>query len=164
MKQHLSNQEENSVQAYTLDHDDTVNGLLKDLKNILKNNNVNPEQVSSFNTKENTKAQAILKDQDSLVENVDFEKFENLIQNLGQEPIVKSLIFYFDSADQRILQETTGEVTPTFSPMFLNMNPSTLSGLLVGLFLIVVLLIGVSCLYDIKTNDKFARQNLWVGK
>ena len=35
------------------------------------------------------------------------------------------------------------------------MTPSVLSGLFVALFLIIMLIIGISCLYDIKTNDKF---------
>jgi hypothetical protein len=44
------------------------------------------------------------------------------------------------------------------------MTPSILSGLLVSLFLIVMLLIAISCLYDVKTNDRFASTNLFVGK
>ena len=64
---------------------------------------------------------------------------------------------------RRRLQETD-TVANTSSQLFNNMTPSVLSGLLVALFLIIVLLIGVNCLYNIKTNDKFARSNLWVGK
>ena len=52
----------------------------------------------------------------------------------------------------------------TNSKLFDNMTPSTLSALFVTLFLVVMLMIGISCLYDIKTNDKFGRNNLWVGK
>jgi hypothetical protein len=44
------------------------------------------------------------------------------------------------------------------------MTPSVLSGLFVAIFIIVVLLIAISCLYDIKTNDKYAVNNLFVGK
>jgi hypothetical protein len=44
------------------------------------------------------------------------------------------------------------------------MTPAVLSGLFVTVFLIVMLLIAISCLYDIKTNDKFAANNLFVGK
>jgi hypothetical protein len=44
------------------------------------------------------------------------------------------------------------------------MTPSTLSGLLVSLFLIVMLVIAIGCLYEVKTNDKFGKNNLWVGK
>lgn len=55
-----------------------------------------------------------------------------------------------------------GEVT--LSPLFLNMDSVTLTGLLVSLFLVVMLLIGVKCLYDVKTNDQFGRTGLWIGK
>jgi len=44
------------------------------------------------------------------------------------------------------------------------MTTYALSGLWVGLFLLVMLAIAISCLFDLKTNDKFARQNLWVGR
>ena len=75
-------------------------------------------------------------------------------------------VFIFKSHQQehkfRILQ-SPGNVT-TISQLFNNMTPATLSALFVTLFLIIVLLIGVSCLYNIKTNDKFGRSNLWVGK
>lgn len=54
----------------------------------------------------------------------------------------------------------------TFKPsqLFLNMNSITLTGLLVTLFLAVILLIAIKCLYDVKTNDQYGRTNLWVGK
>jgi hypothetical protein len=41
---------------------------------------------------------------------------------------------------------------------------NNLSGILVSIFLIVVLLIAVNCLMDLKTNDRFARNQLAVGK
>ena len=76
-------------------------------------------------------------------------------------------VFVFKSYEQeqklRILQNPGANVT-TISQLFNNMTPATLSALFVTLFLIIVLLIGVSCLYNIKTNDKFGRSNLWVGK
>jgi hypothetical protein len=50
------------------------------------------------------------------------------------------------------------------SKLFINMTPATLSGLLVTLFLLVVLIIAINCLYNVKTNDSFSRNNLWVGK
>lgn len=54
--------------------------------------------------------------------------------------------------------------TEVDSQIFDDISPYALSGLLVGLFLLVVLCIAVSCLMDLKTNDRFARQNLWVGR
>lgn len=48
--------------------------------------------------------------------------------------------------------------------MFINMTPATLTGLLVSLFLIVILLIAINCLYNVKTNDQYGRNHLWVGK
>jgi hypothetical protein len=50
------------------------------------------------------------------------------------------------------------------SEIFDSMTPAALSGLWVTLFLLVVLLIGINCMLDLKTNDRFARQNLWVGR
>jgi type IV secretory pathway component VirB8 len=44
------------------------------------------------------------------------------------------------------------------------MTPSALSGLLVAGFLLVVLLIAINCLMDLKTNDRFPRNILNVGK
>lgn len=62
---------------------------------------------------------------------------------------------------KRILQQTNGTVD---SKIFDAMTPYALSGLLVGLFLLVMMCIAVSCLYDLKTNDRFARQNLHIGR
>ena len=64
---------------------------------------------------------------------------------------------------RRLLEGDDSE-EETKSKLFTNMTPEILSGLLVALFLMITLCIGVSCLYDVKTNDKFARNNLWVGK
>ena len=50
------------------------------------------------------------------------------------------------------------------SKIFNDISSYSLSGLWVGLFLLVVLLIGINCMLDLKTNDRFARQNLWVGR
>ena len=54
--------------------------------------------------------------------------------------------------------------TVTNSQMFINMTPATLTGLLVSLFLIVILLVALNCLYNVKTNDQYGRHHLWVGK
>lgn len=62
----------------------------------------------------------------------------------------------------RILQTQQQETNK--SNLFANMTPAILSGLFVALFLIVMLLIAISCLFNIKTNDKFASTNLFVGK
>jgi hypothetical protein len=78
---------------------------------------------------------------------------------------VKEVVIVFKQEPQeRILHETTAVNEDTKSNLFLNMDPTTLSGLLVALFLIVMLLIAVNCLFEIKTHEKFARNNLWVGK
>jgi hypothetical protein len=74
---------------------------------------------------------------------------ENIILTFA--PIIKS----------RILQNINGTVD---SKIFNAMTPYALSGLLVTLFLMVMLCIAIACLYDLKTNDRFARQNLWVGR
>ena len=63
----------------------------------------------------------------------------------------------------RVLQETAVN-TRVESKVFNNLTTHALSGLLVALFLLVVLCIGVSCAFDLKTNDRFARQDLWKGR
>jgi hypothetical protein len=62
----------------------------------------------------------------------------------------------------RIMQQTN----VTGSLLFRSMAnaPASLPGVLISLFLIVMLMIGVSCLYDVKTNDKFGTIPLVVGK
>lgn len=82
---------------------------------------------------------------------------EDLSTILAENP---QTVVHFSKS--RLLQDTTADETK--SQLFLNMTPEILSGLLVALFLLISLCIGVSCLSDIKTNDKFARTNLWVGK
>ncbi len=72
--------------------------------------------------------------------------------------------------DQRKLVEnseiliSTDDKPINISPLFMNMDSVTLTGLLVSLFLVIILMIAVKCLYDVKTNDQFGRTNLWVGK
>lgn len=62
-----------------------------------------------------------------------------------------------------MLQETAVN-TRVESKIFNNLTTHALSGLWVTLFLLVMLGIGLSCSFDLKTNDRFARQNLWVGR
>lgn len=74
-------------------------------------------------------------------------------------------IIYISEAPEseiRVMQETN----VTGSLLFRSMAnaPASLPGVLVSLFLIVMLMIGVSCLYDVKTNDKFGTIPLVVGK
>ena len=72
----------------------------------------------------------------------------------------KAVLMFEHKPEQRILQTAADKK----SKLFENMTPSTLSALFVTLFLVVMLIIGITCLYNIKTNDKFGRNNLWVGK
>lgn len=83
---------------------------------------------------------------------------------------VPEAIVYFTrgpATTHRLLEQSTATQqsdTSGRSQLFANMTPSVLSGLFVTLFLLVMLCIAVSCLYDIKTNDRFASTNLFVGK
>lgn len=67
------------------------------------------------------------------------------------------------SSAPRILQgqNFTGQVD---SRIFINLSNYSASGLFVGLFLIVMLGIGLNVLFNLKTHERFARQNLWVGR
>ena len=60
--------------------------------------------------------------------------------------------------------QTAANTTQVDSKIFNNITNYSLSGLWVGLFLLIMLGIALSCLFNLKTNDKFARQHLWVGR
>lgn len=78
----------------------------------------------------------------------------------GKEDLI---ITVAPASSARVLQALPGNNT-VGSRIFSDISPFALSGLWVSLFLLVVLCIGVGCLMDLKTNDRFARQNLWVGR
>lgn len=80
-------------------------------------------------------------------------------------PAANSIIYFTQAhSSPRALTQTVGQAPAKPSLLFINMTPSVLSGLFVTLFLVIMLLIGVSCLYNIKTNDKFGVNNLVVGR
>jgi type VI protein secretion system component VasF len=64
----------------------------------------------------------------------------------------------------RRLQQSNVTADAPESKIFNDISTWALSGLWVGLFLLVMLFIGINCLLNLKTNDRFARQNLWVGR
>ena len=108
----------------------------------------------------------MIKKFDQDIDSSDLDGFEGLVKKLAEDKDdQKSIIVFFDALAPRVLHDAQPTDVPQGgSLMFQNMTPLALSGLFVAVFLIVVLLIALSCLFDIKTNDKFARQNLWVGK
>ena len=155
LAQHMKNNPE--AQGYLVDTSALGSDIVQAAKKVLKSANVSQDKIDSFlmTVQEFNLALGPLAKQ--------FQKItvEDITRILSDKP---EAVIYFRNraAEARLLQETTEENTN--SKLFTNMTPSVLSGLFVGLFLIITLLIGVSCLYDIKTNDKFARNNLWVGK
>ena len=126
------------------------------LKELLREADLEKEDVSSF-VSDHKKFEDKLDNEETL----DIDEAIELLKNKAEG------VFVFKSNEQqekaRILQSATQNST-TDSQLFINMTPTTLSALFVTLFLIVMLLIGITCLYNIKTNDKFGRNNLWVGK
>ena len=123
-------------------------------KKVLRTANISQNDIDSF----------LLGAQDFIEK---FASVDNKFQEISIEALIEKLVaspqatVYFRHSG-RLLQEA--EPTNTNSQLFTNMTPSVLSGLFVALFLIIMLIIGINCLYNIKTNDKFGRQNLWVGK
>ena len=91
--------------------------------------------------------------------NVTIEQLKEMLRS-GKEDLV---ITFSPTMKPRRL-EVTAENDTVESRIFNDISSYSLSGLWVGLFLLVVLLIGINCMLDLKTNDRFARQNLWVGR
>lgn len=94
--------------------------------------------------------------------NVTLEQLQYLLQE-GKEDLIITINPSPRYVPRR-LQSPNDTNNTVESKIFENITPYSLSGLWVGLFLIVVLLIGINCMLDLKTNDRFARQNLWVGR
>ena len=122
----------------------------------MRESGLDKEDVSSF-IASNNDFQSKIKE----LERIAIEEVPRLL-NLKEKAV---LMFEPNSGrtEARILH-TQANTANTNSKLFENMTPSTLSALFVTLFLIIMLLIGINCLYNIKTNDKFGKNNLWVGK
>lgn len=124
-------------------------------RKILQSANISQSQIDSFLMGSQEFNQAL----GPLAKKFQQVSVDELVEILLGKP---EAVVYFRNhlSESRLLQEATN----TNSLLFTNMTPSILSGLLVTLFLIIMIMIAVSCLYDIKTNDKYGRNNLWVGK
>ena len=133
-----------------------------ELKAALQESGVSKDRVSSFLTSgkklfelKNTLGEMKINKQ----VNVTLEQLKELLRK-GKEDLV---ITFSPSLRPRRLQASADNGTVE-SKIFNDISSYSLSGLWVGLFLLVVLLIGINCLLGLKTNDRFARQNLWVGR
>ena len=126
------------------------------VRDLLRESGLDKEDVSSF-IASNNDFQSEIKE----LERIAIEEVPRLL-NLKEKAV---LMFEPNSGrtEARILH-TQANAANKNSKLFENMTPSTLSALFVTLFLIIMLLIGINCLYNIKTNDKFGKNNLWVGK
>jgi hypothetical protein len=91
--------------------------------------------------------------------NVTIEQLKEMLRS-GKEDLI---ITFNPSLKPRRLEAVAANDTVE-SKIFNDISSYSLSGLWVGLFLLVVLLIGINCMLGLKTNDRFARQNLWVGR
>ena len=142
------------MKSYLVDTGAQGGDLVQTVKKILQSANITQSQIDSFMVSSKEFNQVIT----PILKQFEQVSAEQLVRTLTDKP---EAVVYFrnHAAEARLLQETN-----TNSKLFTNMTPSVLSGLFVALFLIIMLLIGVNCLYNIKTNDKFARNQLWVGK
>ena len=147
-------EENKQVKCYMVDTSSQAGDLVQVVKKILQSANITQSQIDSFMVSSKDFNQEIT----PILKSLEKVSATELVKILSEKP---EAVVYFrnHAAEARLLQETN-----TNSKLFTNMTPSVLSGLFVALFLIIVLIIGISCLYDIKTNDKFARNQLWVGK
>ena len=134
-----------------------------ELKAALREANLAEDTVSSFFTSADKLVQLRFKLNQSLpVHQVSIQELRTLLKESKSDLIVT----VDPLSTVRIMQEEVPIVgnNTANSTIFNDISPYSLSGLWVALFLIVVLLIAVNCLMDLKTNDRFARQNLWVGR
>jgi hypothetical protein len=69
-----------------------------------------------------------------------------------------------NKAVKRVLVEIVVGDDSNQSNILNAIDETSLSCILVTLFLAIALIMAISCLIDLKTNDKFARNNLHVGK
>lgn len=135
---------------------------LSTLRLSLKQQPIDKQRVSSFlTTSDNVnRLKEALALKNAEVKKIQLAEVVTLLE--GQTKPIVILADLAPVSAPRLLQGNfTQNVT---SKIFLNMGTSSLSGLWVGLFLLVMLGIAISCLFDLKTHDKFARQNLWVGR
>ena len=126
------------------------------IKDMLKETELGKEDVSSFISEDDSFEQKL-----EQLESIAIDKAKELMRSKQKA----AFVFQHEpvSKQSRLLQNQN-QTAVAGSQLFINMTPSTLSALFVTLFLIIMLIIGVNCLYNIKTNDKFGKNNLWVGK
>lgn len=134
---------------------------MEGLKAILKALPISKERISSFFTTQH-KAEMLKEELASLkvsITQLALSEVAALIEQSKDIVLSANIV----SSAPRILQgqNFTGQVD---SRIFINMSNYSASGLFVGLFLIVMLGIGLNVLFNLKTHERFARQNLWVGR
>lgn len=136
---------------------------LTNLRSAFKALSIEKQRVSSFLANANSVEQlhSGLTALNSEVKNLPITEVLSLLENQSK-PIVITAELAVPSSP-RILQDAPWSNTVD-SLIFDNMTTASLSGLWVALFLLVMLGIAISCLFNLKTHDKFARQNLWVGR
>ena len=153
LRDHIANNPE--VKTYLVGgFEGAVEELIAAIKGLLRESGVEEGDVSSF-ISQNKDIGKQLED----MERIALEEVQQLLSSKSKAVLVFEQRKTEGLPKSRILQ-----AEETKSQLFLNMTPTVLSGLLVALFLIVMLLIGISCNYNIKTNEKYGRNNLWVGK
>lgn len=133
-----------------------------ELKAALRETGVANDRVSSFLTsgqKLHDLKKTLGEMQVNKQLNVTIEQLKEMLRS-GKEDLI---ITFNPSLKPRRLEAVAANDTVE-SKIFNDISSYSLSGLWVGLFLLVVLLIGINCMLDLKTNDRFARQNLWVGR
>lgn len=132
-----------------------------EIKSILREAGVSKERISSFLTS----AQKMYHLKDKLLQQPSITQLNVTVQELksilkeGRQDVVITMHPMITPRRLQMSNYTNGT-----SLIFESMTPAALSGLWVTLFLVVMLLIGINCMLNLKTNDRFARQNLWVGR
>ena len=145
------------MQSYLVEgFEGDVSELASLIKDMLKGTELGKEDVSSFISEDDSFEQKL-----EQLESIAIDKAKELMRSKQKA----AFVFQHEpvSKQSRLLQNQN-QTAVAGSQLFINMTPSTLSALFVTLFLIIMLIIGVNCLYNIKTNDKFGKNNLWVGK
>ena len=89
----------------------------------------------------------------------DLLKHPQLISNKNTTTILT-----FNHPAKRLLADVIVEPSANSSNILNAISETSLSCILVSLFLAIALVIAVNCMMNLKTNDKFARTQLHVGK
>ena len=156
----LVNYIKKQTQSHLIQLNELIHHDLTAIADLLQAAGISKNKVSSFTTSAAGLQELKYQLEQTEAHTKSSSSLDNLKTLLKQDN--QNLIITVDpAATPRLLYSNS---TKAESKIFNDIGPFSLSGLFVGLFLLVMLMIGVCCLMDLKTNDRFARDDLWIGR